>query len=91
MVERMGLDLTGVFSVLPTPFGVDGLVDTASLRRVVDLFVAAGVDGLTVLGVTSEAARLTERERALVLETVMEQVAGRVPVVAGRRSSRWFR
>jgi hypothetical protein len=41
------------------------------------------VDGLTALGVTSEVARLLESERHLVLNTVMEQVNGRVPVVAG--------
>ncbi|PYQ20562.1 MAG: dihydrodipicolinate synthase family protein [Acidobacteria bacterium] len=81
--ERPSPDLTGVFSVLPTPFDAEGRVDVASLRKVVDLFLAAGVDGLTALGVTSEVARLSERERALVLETVIEQVGGRVPVVAG--------
>jgi len=81
--ERPSPDLTGVFSVLPTPFDAEGRVDVASLRKVVDLFLAAGVDGLTALGVTSEVARLDERERALVLETVIEQVHGRVPVVAG--------
>jgi 4-hydroxy-tetrahydrodipicolinate synthase len=75
--------LEGVFSVLPTPFLEDGAVDHESLRRVIDLFIAGGVNGLTALGVTSEAARLTERERAMVLETVMHQTARRVPVVAG--------
>ncbi len=73
----------GVYSVLPTPFLADGSVDAESLRRVVDLFIAAGVNGLTALGVTSEVARLDERERALVLETVIEAAGGRVPVIAG--------
>jgi 4-hydroxy-tetrahydrodipicolinate synthase len=73
--------LEGVFSVLPTPFLEDGAVDHESLRRVIDLFIAGGVNGLTALGVTSEVARLTER--AMVLETVMHQTAHRVPVVAG--------
>ncbi len=77
------MKLEGVFSVLPTPFLEDGAVDHESLRRVIDLFIAGGVNGLTALGVTSEAARLTERERAMVLETVMHQAAHRVPVVAG--------
>ena len=77
------MKLEGVFSVLPTPFLEDGAVDHESLRRVIDLFIAGGVNGLTALGVTSEAARLTERERAMVLETVMHQTAHRVPVVAG--------
>jgi len=74
---------TGVFSVLPTPFGPTGEVDHESLQRVVDLFVGAGINGVTALGVTSEVARLSERERGRVLETVIQHVNGRVPVVAG--------
>lgn len=73
----------GVFSVLPTPFTKGGDVDTQSLRRVVDLFIAAGVNGLTALGVTGEVARLTENERDVVLETVVDQARGRVPIIAG--------
>ena len=46
----------GVFSVLPTPFSASGDVDLDSLRRIVDLFIADGVDGFTALGVTSEVA-----------------------------------
>jgi len=75
--------LEGVFSVLPTPFTPEGKVDTQSLEKVVELFISAGVNGLTALGVTSEVARLSERERALVLDTVSAKVNGRVPVVVG--------
>jgi 4-hydroxy-tetrahydrodipicolinate synthase len=50
---------------------------------VVDLYIGADVNGLTALGVTSEVARLTESERGAVLDTVLAQVNGRVPVVAG--------
>ncbi len=77
------MPLEGVFSVLPTPFHVDGSLDLPSLRKVVDLYIGAGVNGLTALGVTSEVARLTESERGTVLDTVLAQVNGRVPVVAG--------
>lgn len=77
------LKLEGVYSVVPTPFTADLEVDYDSLRRVVDLFVRAGVNGLTVLGVTSETARLTEQERASVLDAILKQVNGRIPVVAG--------
>ena len=73
----------GVFSVLPTPFEADGNLDLQSLRRVVDLYLAAGIDGVTVLGVTGEVARLDDHERAVVLETVVDQVKGRVPIIAG--------
>jgi 4-hydroxy-tetrahydrodipicolinate synthase len=77
------LQLQGVFSVLPTPFNSSGEVNVEDMRRVVDLFIGAGVNGLTALGVTGEVARLMERERALVLDTVLTHVNGRVPVVAG--------
>ncbi|MHB8655132.1 MAG: dihydrodipicolinate synthase family protein [Terriglobia bacterium] len=83
ILEGQPLQLQGVFSVLPTPFTASGEVDVESLRRVIDLFIGAGVDGLTALGVTGEVARLNERERALVLDTVLSHVNGRVPVVAG--------
>src|SRR5205085_6798101 len=74
---------SGVFSVLPTPFDPTGEVDHQGLQRVIDLFIAGGVDGVTALGVTSEVARLSERERGRVFETVVQHVNGRVPVVAG--------
>lgn len=77
------MQLQGVYSVLPTPFDEAGEVDVESLRRVIDLFVAAGVNGMTALGVTGEVARLNERERDLVLETVISQANGRVPIIAG--------
>jgi 4-hydroxy-tetrahydrodipicolinate synthase len=77
------LRFQGVFSVLPTPFEADGNLDLQSLRRVVDLYLSAGIDGVTVLGVTGEVARLDDHERAVVLETVVDQVKGRVLVIAG--------
>jgi len=73
----------GVYSVLPTPFHDNGDLDEASLRRVVDLFIAAGVNGVTALGVTGEVARLDDAERRRVLEVVVDQVRGRIGVVAG--------
>ena len=73
----------GVYSVLPTPFRGGGDVDTDSLKSVVDLIVGAGVNGVTALGVTGEVSRLNERERHLVVETVVQQVAGRAKVIVG--------
>ena len=75
--------LDGVFSVLPTPFTASGEIDADSLRRVIDLFIADGVNGFTALGVTSEVARLTDGERDTVLDAIVAHVNGRVPVVAG--------
>lgn len=77
------MQLEGVYSVLPTPFTSTGEVDDASLRRVIDLFIDAGVNGVTALGVTGEVARLTEDERRRVLDIVVSHVNGRIGVVAG--------
>jgi 4-hydroxy-tetrahydrodipicolinate synthase len=77
------LKLEGVYSVLPTPFTANGDLDEVSLRCVVDLFVDAGVNGVTALGVTGEVARLDDAERRRVLEIVTTHVNGRIGVVAG--------
>ena len=77
------MQLEGVYSVLPTPFTPAGDVDEGSLRKVIDLFIDAGVNGVTALGVTGEVARLDDSERRRVLDVVVEHVNGRVGVVAG--------
>jgi 4-hydroxy-tetrahydrodipicolinate synthase len=74
---------SGVFSVLPTPFDHSGALDLDSLARVIALYLRAGVDGLVVLGVTSEAARLNDAERLQVIESAAAAVEGRVPLVVG--------
>jgi 4-hydroxy-tetrahydrodipicolinate synthase len=73
----------GVYSIIPTAFTDAGGFDPDSQRRVVDLFIDKGANGLTALGVTGEVARLEEHERAAVLELVVKQADGRVPIVAG--------
>jgi 4-hydroxy-tetrahydrodipicolinate synthase len=82
-VKGRSLQLEGVYSVLPTPFTSAGDLDELSLRKVIDLFIDAGVNGVTALGVTGEVARLDDDERRRVLEVVVEHVKGRVGVVAG--------
>ena len=77
------MKLEGVYSVLPTAFTASGELDDDSLRRVIDLFIGAGVNGVTALGVTGEVARLEDDERRRVLEVVTRHVNGRIGVVAG--------
>lgn len=74
--------LSGVLTALVTPFTPDGQVDTSTLRRVVDRSVDGGVHGVVACGSTGEFTSLTADERRLVVETVVDQAAGRVPVVA---------
>lgn len=66
-----------------TPFDEDGRVDVESLRSLVGFELRAGVDGLVVLGMLGEAHKLSEAERDLVIDTVIGEVEGRVPVVVG--------
>ncbi|MDX3752418.1 dihydrodipicolinate synthase family protein [Streptomyces sp. AK08-02] len=75
--------LTGVVPPVCTPLTPDREVDVRSLVRLVDHLVEAGVDGLFVLGSSSEAAYLTDDQRRLVVETVVGHVAGALPVLAG--------
>ncbi len=73
----------GVFPYLVSPVGPDGRVIEGELRRLVEHLIAAGVQGLTPLGSTGEFAYLDAAQKRRVVEVVVEQAAGRVPVVAG--------
>jgi 4-hydroxy-tetrahydrodipicolinate synthase len=75
--------LTGVVPPVCTPLTPDREVDVPSLLRLVDHLVEAGVDALFVLGSSSEAAYLRDRQRRLVVESVVAHVGGRLPVLAG--------
>jgi len=73
----------GVYAIPPTPFDDDGELDERSLRRVVEFCVMAGAHGIVAPVNASEAIILTDAERLRVAEIVVEQTAGRVPVVIG--------
>ena len=75
--------IRGIFNILATPFDPEGRVDIDSLNNLVDFQIDLGAHGLTILGVLGEAAKLTVEERQLVMDTVMETVNRRVPVVVG--------
>lgn len=73
----------GVFPYLVSPIGPDGAVLETVLRRLVDHLIGCGVHGLTPLGSTGEFAYLDAAQRRRIVEVVVDQAAGRVPVVAG--------
>ncbi|HEY6569042.1 MAG TPA: dihydrodipicolinate synthase family protein [Candidatus Limnocylindrales bacterium] len=75
--------LRGVWNIVPTPFLPDGELDVASIPRLVSFVRATGVDGLTILGVLGEAARLGDEERTTVLRTALEAAAGSIPICVG--------
>jgi 4-hydroxy-tetrahydrodipicolinate synthase len=74
--------LSGVLTALLTPFSPDGGIDEPTLRAVVDRSVDGGVAGVVACGSTGEFAAMTGDERRRVVEVVVDQAAGRVPVVA---------
>ncbi len=76
-------DFHGVFPYLVSPIAPDGTVIEGELRRLVDHLIDAGVHGLTPLGSTGEFAYLDWAQRRRVVEIVVDQARGRVPVVAG--------
>jgi 4-hydroxy-tetrahydrodipicolinate synthase len=78
----MSTRLSGVLSALATPFTPDGHIDESALRRLVDRSIDGGVDGVVACGSTGEFAAMSGAERRLVVETVIDQAANRVPVVA---------
>jgi 4-hydroxy-tetrahydrodipicolinate synthase len=74
--------LRGVWNIVPTPFLPDGALDTVSIPRLVQFVRATGVDGLTILGVLGEAARLGDAERTVVIEAAIGAAAD-LPVCVG--------
>ncbi|RGE24373.1 4-hydroxy-tetrahydrodipicolinate synthase [Leucobacter sp. wl10] len=78
----MTQNLSGVLTALATPFDADENLDLRLLRKVVDRSVDAGVDGVVAGGSTGEFSALDSDERRLLVDTVIEHTAGRVPVIA---------
>ncbi|MBS1072683.1 dihydrodipicolinate synthase family protein [Gluconobacter cerinus] len=73
----------GTYTVMITPYDSEGRVDVPGLRRFTDWQIAQGIAGLIPLGSTGEFLSLTDDERMLVAQTVIDQAAGRVPVFIG--------
>jgi 2-keto-3-deoxy-L-arabinonate dehydratase len=71
----------GIFPVVPTPFTESGELDLASQKRCVDFMIDAGSDGLCILANFSEQFLLSDDEREVLTRTVLEHVAGRLPVI----------
>ena len=81
------LVLRGCGTALVTPFSRDSSVDERALRALVDWQISEGIHFLVPCGSTGEAATLTPAEHRRVVEIVVEQAGGRVPVCAGAGSN----
>ena len=71
----------GLFPVVPTTFTETGELDLQSQKRCVDFMIDAGSDGLCILANFSEQFLLSDEEREILTRSVLEHVAGRVPVI----------
>ena len=79
--------LSGCGTAMVTPFNTDGSVDEAALRALVDWQIEEGIHFLVPCGSTGEAATMTVEEQRRVVTVVVDQVRGRVPVLAGAGSN----
>ena len=81
------MQLQGCGTALVTPFTQDGTIDEAALRNLIAWQVESGIDFLVPCGTTGETPTLSRDEWLHVIDTTIEVVAGRVPVMAGATSN----
>ena len=74
-------EIKGVIVPILTPLNDDETVDVPSLRRLVNYLLDNGVHGIWVSGTTGEFGNLTDKQRLVSIEAVVDEVAGRVPII----------
>src|SRR2546425_269494 len=72
---------SGVFPVAPTTFDERGEIDLESQKRCIDFLIDAGANGICILANYSEQFALADDERAVLTRTILDHVAGRVPII----------
>src|SRR5262245_46857921 len=75
-----GRRLPGIHAVLYAMFDADERLDRTAMRRQVELCLDAGVDGIVVLRLATEVAKLTEGEQRALVSWAVEDIAGRAPL-----------
>jgi len=79
--------LTGAITAIVTPFQKNGEIDVPALKNFVKFQVKNGINGIVPCGSTGEAATMNYDEYALVIKTTVDEVNGKVPVIAGAGSN----
>ncbi len=75
--------IQGSIVALVTPMDESGAVDFNQLKTLVDFHLAQGTDALVAVGTTGESATLDEDEHCAVIKAIVDNVAGKIPVIAG--------
>jgi 4-hydroxy-tetrahydrodipicolinate synthase len=78
---KLDSNARGVYVIAPTPFHPDGRIDDSSVDRMTDFFIAAGVDGMTVLGQLGEAPKMEHNESVGIVKRVIQRAG--MPVIVG--------
>ncbi len=77
------ITIQGSLPAIVTPMHEDGSLDLPRLRSLVEWHISEGSDGIVVVGTTGESPTVNFDEHCKLIETVVEQATGRVPVIAG--------
>ena len=75
--------IRGSLVALVTPMHTDGSLDWPALSALLEWHIASGTNGIVAVGTTGESATLSVDEHCEVISFVIQQVAGRLPVIAG--------
>src|SRR2546425_11673040 len=75
--------LEGIIAPMVTALTHDEKIDVKTTRTLVDFLIDGGIDGLFPLGTSGEFALFDREERKTIVETVVDQTNGRVPILAG--------
>ncbi len=75
--------IQGSIVAIVTPMHADGSLDLPSLRKLIDWHIAEGTDGIAIVGTTGESPTVDVDEHCQLIKITVEQVAGRIPVIAG--------
>lgn len=79
--------ITGSLVAIVTPMFGNGEPDWESMHALVEHHIDQGTDGIVVVGTTGESATLTAREHSETIKRMVDQVNGRIPVIAGTGSN----
>jgi 4-hydroxy-tetrahydrodipicolinate synthase len=83
MTRLLDASAKGVYPIAPTPFTDRGDIDWPSVDQMIEFYLRAKVQGLTILGLMGEAQKLSESESAELVRYALRCVAGRIPVIVG--------
>lgn len=77
------MELYGNYTALITPFKTNKQIDFNSLNRLVDFQIQNKTNGIVALGSTAEASMLTNLEKHLIMQNIINQTNKKIPVIAG--------